>query len=614
MIKLLASIVAASVAAGGVSSSVPAPPASPSLPAPPAPIAAIPAIRLPGFAPWLADQPLAQGPGAWRAIADTAALRAITIAADDERQAGRWAYAASLIATERGSDATGVLDIMALDDPDLMLVTAWQRAHGVAYIQAGHVADGLAALAQPGLAGDPESCLWRMRALAQSGDSATALAQLGCAAPAFAARHRAARRPFIIAAATAASATGRHRAVLSWLAALNDGDTMANLLRGKALLALGQGQEGRLRLARVGRLGTPAERADATLTKIEDALATRAIGPGAALQRLDKLLIGWRGDRIEERALRLSMRLAQQNGDALRELSSEAVLARYFDLGLAAGPLVATLQARLAILLAPNSKLPLAEAVGLFWDYRDFAPSGIEGQRMAEALVARLQAAGLYDRAADLLNHRLTAMTEQDVEKGPLSIRIASLRILAGEPEAAVRVIRATDATVFPADMVAQRRRLEAVALDLLGKSREALATLDDVPDGALISAEIYWRARDWARLEVAGEAVLPPSGKLNEVGQAIVLRQAITSAMLGHRDALARLHARYAHAFANLPTAATFEMLSGNADAVDRAALTRAMAALPSASPAGAIGDLMDAGRDAIASRTASDKAGPKL
>ncbi|WP_156363824.1 hypothetical protein [Sphingomonas sp. Leaf357] len=568
-----------------------------------------PFARIPGFAAWLADQPIGPASEAWRAMPDADAWHAIAVAASADRQAARWLYVKSLIATARGADAIGVLDVMIADDPDLALVPAWQRASGVAQIQAWHLVGGIAALRQPGLARDPEACLWRMKALSDRGEAQAALADFNCALPALNARRGAARTPFILAAARAATDSGRHRDALILLARLPDQNTTANVLRGKADLALGLAQEGRLRLARVDLSGRPEERAEAALVTIEDGLAKRTLPVPEALKRLDVLLIGWRGGAIERRALSLSMRLGEQTQDATRELGAGSILTRYFDLGADAGPLVERLRSRLAVLLAPGSAMPLTRAVGLFWDYRDFAPGGIAGLRLAEMLVARLQAAGLYARAADLLDHRL--VTARDVEQGPLSIRIAGLRILAGDPAAAIRAIRETDDVAYSADLTAQRGRLEAVGLTLLGKSREALAVLDDVPDGLAISAEIYWRAHDWARLEAVGTALLPPPGQLTEVGQAIVLRQAISSAMLGHSDALERLHRRYARGFMGLPAGAAFELLAGNPDKVDPAALTRAMGAMPTASPIGAIGDMMDAGQAAMASRAETSASG---
>lgn len=616
MIKLIASAVLAATAANGeLQHPAPAPAATSAhavaLPAidPHRPdarqplIGRAPNVRLPGFAAWLADQPIGSAFDAWPAIPDANAWHEIAVARTSDRQAARWAYVRSLIGSGRGTDAIGVLEVMVADDPDLALVPTWQRANGIAQIQAWHLADGVDTLRRFGLVADAEACLWRMRALSDLGQGKAALADFNCAVPAINARRPSARKAFTLAAARAAMEAGEYRIALSWLEPLPDTDTAANLLRGQADLALGHAQDGRLRLARVALQGTPQQRAEGSYSTIQYGLASKTMPVAEALKRLDILLIGWRGDALERRALKLSMQLGEQSHDPTRELGSGAILSRYYDLGAEAGPLVATLRARLAMLLAPASTLPLAKAVGLFWDYREFAPGGLEGLRLAEMLVTRLQTAGLYARAADLLDHRLSAATSRDVEQGPLSIRIASLRVLAGDPAAAIRVLRATDDVAYPEDMTAQRRRLEAVGLTLLGKTREALAVLDDVPDGAAIVAEIYWRARDWARLETVGAVLLPPPGQLSEVGQAIVLRQAITSAMLGHGDALTRLHRRYTAAFGGLPAAAAFEMLAGNPEKIDPAALSRAMGAMPTASPIGALGEMMDAGQAAMAS-----------
>lgn len=619
MIRLVVGAVLAVTAANG---EVHPPAAGPAIPSPsghvPAPVATqsgstagpapvigrAPNVRLPGFAAWLADQPIGAAFDAWPMIPDADAWHEIAVARTSERQAARWAFVRSLIGSGRGADAIGVLEVMLADDPDLALVPTWQRANGIAQIQAWHLENGVDTLRRFGLVGDPEACLWRMRALSDRGQGRAALADFNCAVPAINARRPSARKLFTLAAARAAVDAGEYKIALAWLAPLPDTETAANLLRGKADLALGYAQDGRLRLARVALLGTPQERAEGVFTTIQYGLASKTMPVADALKQLDVLLIGWRGDALERRALTLSMQLGGQTHDPVRELGSGAILSRYYDLGAEAGPLVSTLRARLAVLLAPASTLPLAKAMGLFWDYREFAPGGLEGVRLAEMLVNRLQAAGLYDRAADLLDHRLFAAAARDVADGPLSIRIASLRILAGDPAAAIRVLRATDDIGYPEDMTAQRRRLEAVGLTLLGKTREALAVLDDVSDGAAITAEIYWRARDWARLETVGAALLPPPGQLSDVGQAIVLRQAITSAMLGHGGALTRLHQRYGAAFAGLPAAAAFELLAGNPEKLDPAALTRAMGAMPTASPIGALGDMLDAGQAAMTSR----------
>ena len=563
------------------------------------PPATAPRARLPGFAPVLIERPLVAGVAAWPRIADATAWRANLAGGAASRQSSRWAYARSLIAARRGGDALGVLEVMATDDPDLAIVPAWRRARGAALTLVQRPDDAVAAFADDRLLGDAETCLWRMRALADAGRAAPALAQLRCAMPALRARSAADRHPFLIAAGGAAVAAGRYRPALAWLNALPSDDLAANLLRGVAITAIGDVQGGRLLLDRVVLRGTPEQRAAARLALIEGAVASRSIAPGAALRKLDALRFGWRGGEVERRALWLSLRLAHRAGDTPAALAAGAVLFRYYQNGTETGMLAASLQADLATALAPGTTVPLAQGAGLFWAYRDLMPSGVEGDRLVEMLASRLQAVGLYGRAADLLQHRMSAQ-QGDIEQGPLSIRVASLFILAGTPDQAIRALRDTDAVAYPPTMRADRRRIEAVALDLLGRPEEALATIQDVAGSDALRAEIRWRAHDWAGYVATSRPTLPRAGALNDVAQAVILRHAIALAMLGREDALAALNRRYARGFAMLPTAATFAMLTEQVGAIDPTALGDALAALPSASPAGEIGDLIAAGNAA--------------
>ena len=75
-----------------------------------------------------------------------------------------------------------------------------------------------------------------------------------------------------------------------------------------------------------------------------------------------------------------------------------------------------------------------------------------------------------------------------------------------------------------------------------------------------------------------------------------MILRQAVTLGMLGREAQLAQLRARYADAFAALPSAGAFEMLTRPAKEIDADSLVTAMAAIPAVSPAGAYADLLEA------------------
>ena len=180
--------------------------------------------------------------------------------------------------------------------------------------------------------------------------------------------------------------------------------------------------------------------------------------------------------------------------------------------------MLAGLHARLRAVLGPESRTPIAEAAGLYWDHRDLAPAGAEGDALAGRLADRLQIAGLYARAAELLEYQLTSRV-RDVARGPLSAKVASLHILAGRPDRALGTLRATDDAAYPDAMLWERRRVAAAALQLTGRTAEALAVLGDVPGGARIAAEIQWKAQDWAGLVENGQPLLPASGPSERSG-----------------------------------------------------------------------------------------------
>jgi hypothetical protein len=550
---------------------------------------------LPGFAAALAQLPVPAGPAAWTVIPDAAAWAQLATAAPDGRQPARWRYARSLIGGGRGTEALGVLDVMRQDDSDLGLTDAWQLAHGIALAQSGHYEDARGALDAPGLAGNSEACAWRLRALAGQARAAVAIDQMPCALPALNARPVPVRRPFLLAAAGAAVAAGNPVAALGWLAVLPDNDGAANLLRARAEIARGNAAAGALRFKRVAGFGTAAQQIDANVALAELGAGPDGAAAPATLPMLDHVALTWRGDAIEQRVLQLSYRTGIATHDSHRALVSGAALFRYFQLGPDLVPLVTQLQALLAAGLAPGNALPIEQAAGLYWDYRDLAPVGAEGDFLVNQLADRLGERGLYGRAGELLHHQLIERT-RDIAQGPLSVKVATLDILAGYPDRAVAAIRETDAPAYPDTMIWDRHRVEAIALVKLGRVNEALAALQDVPDAALVRAEIFWKRRDWAALEHETPPPPPAAGRLGTPEQALVLRHAIALAMQGHEDALVRLRMRYSAAFVGLPTAPMFDLLTRSVDTVDANALAQAMLAIPTVVPVDRIADMLDA------------------
>jgi len=598
--KLPLLLASAAVIAAPAQRPAPPPAAAPAAtPAPaPAPVPAPPPARLPGFAAELAQAAPISSPAGWAVIPETDAWAALAVTSGTGRQAMRWTIARGMIARGRGAEAMGLLDLMAEDDPDLAMVDSWRLARGAAATLMGRPEDAMRDLASGNLAGNAEACAWRLRAAMDADAPAEAMALVGCARPAILARGPTERGPFLIAAGHAAVESGKPALALQWLKPLADRDPAANLYRGRAQGLLGMASEARLRLARVEESGTAAERADARLSEIEIQSANGWSSPADTIRKLDAFRYRWRGDAIEERALRLAYRLAAQSGDMAAALHEGATLYRFYDPAREGPDFVPALQAMLSAAVDPATGLPLDKAAGLFWDYRDLIPGGAEGDLMVSKLAGRLQTAGLYEKAAELYEHQLFVRAT-DLTQGPLSVKVATLYILAGRPDRAVVAIRQSAATAYPAPLLFERKRVEAVALSKLGRAQEAFAVLQDVPGAAAIRAEIAWKKQDWAVVAAETKSQLPPApGALNDVDQAIVLRRAIALAMLRQEDDLAALHARYAGAFARLPNGPVFAALTTVPGSTDPAAFAKAMASLPSASPVGALADLMDAGQ----------------
>ncbi|QHL89738.1 hypothetical protein GVO57_01475 [Sphingomonas changnyeongensis] len=588
----------AAPAAGPSATAVPAtdaapmPASDPQMP-PPGPARA---ARLPGFAPVLSDSPRIDGPASWQGKPVDDTLAALAASTPAQRQAARWDYAMSLWSAGRVPEASGVLEVMAQDDPDLVLVDNFDLARGVALTALGRFDEALTLLDRPGLAGNAEACAWRARALAGSGARLLALRQLPCATPALAARRPAERIPFLIPAAEAALVLGDPAAALRILKYTPEADPTSNLIRAKAHQALGQLAEAALLFGRVAQKGNPADQYEARVGEIEVGVKRRTLPPAEALKRLEAMRFSWRGGAAEKHALQLRWQLARQVKDDRAALSAAGTLVRYHDLGPDLPPLMREAQTILTGLLDPGSRVPLDQAAGLYWDYRDLGPGGAEGDLMVARLSERLQSVGLYERAAELLEHQLFERA-QDIAQGPLSVRVAKLHILSGHPDRALEVMSATSKTVYPAPMLWDRQRMEAVALQLLGRGQEALAVLQEVPDATGLRAELLWKQRNWQGfLDAAGREAPAARGAMSEVRQAMLLRRAIALGMLGREAELEALRTRYQPAFATLPTARAFDLLTRGVNELDADGFAEAMAAMPAASPGGSLADLLDA------------------
>ncbi|AMO72592.1 hypothetical protein [Sphingorhabdus sp. M41] len=548
------------------------------------------------FAETLAARRLGMGPGYWQAASGATAWRAIAASTSDTRQEARWNYARAMIDSGRFAEAEGALEVMASDEPDVALTGSFALARARARIGMGRYGEGIELLGTARLANQAEACAWRLVALASSGFADQAYLQMNCALPAINARKGAARHIFIFAAASAAIGSGHAPQADIWLSALPLDDQLANILRGYAAARMNKNAAARSVWLAAAAGPVERRRLSARLALAEFAMERGAVSRpdlNKALKLANKVRYRWRGDKLERRATLLAYRTATALGDDRAALEAGATLLRYHVQSSSTLPVLRALQTRLAGALQPASKVPLLKAAGMFWDFRDLVPAGAEGDLMASNFATRLQRAGLYRRAADLLQHQMLQRAV-GITVGPLSIRVATLYVLAGEAPLAMKILRQTEAIPFPEEMRWDRQRIEAIALANIGRTDEALAILESIPDSAAIAAEIEWRRHNWQALAANPDRVLPRPGQLTALEQTIVLRQAVAHAMLGDEPGLARLRNEFGASFANLPNGEAFVALTGPVAERDTQMLAEALGKMPGASPAGKYADLL--------------------
>src|SRR5690606_26206139 len=189
-------------------------------------------------------------------------------------------------------------------------------------------------------------------------------------------------------------------------------------------------------------------------------------------------------------------------------------------------------------------------------------------------------AVDLLDRAAILLEdqviHRLSG-----AEKARVGARLAAVRLLDRQPEAALKALAASAVPDLPEPLERQRRHLEARALFDSERGTEALALLegDDSYDAALLRADMLWRLREWpgaaealAVLLDKAEAGAGPEDARGETPPVarLVLNRAIALTLAGERARLAALADRYGALMAQDPLGDPFRLLTAGTDAFD--------------------------------------------
>jgi hypothetical protein len=213
-------------------------------------------------------------------------------------------------------------------------------------------------------------------------------------------------------------------------------------------------------------------------------------------------------------------------------------------------------------------KVPPLKALAVYEENRELIP---EAQRdeVARRIADRLVGIDLLDRAAGLLDGLVPRLQGQD--KARTVTRIALLRLVDHKPEAALKALDVDIGKDVPPELALQRRQLRARTLAELGRTEEAIASLngDASREADKLRVAIYWRAQDWgqsAKLLGGLVAAPTPDGTVDDETSRLVLQWATALTLADDQSGLAGLRQKYAVAMEKSPNRDAFRVIAGEA------------------------------------------------
>lgn len=479
------------------------------------------------------------------------------------------------------SETLGSVEVIEAENPRLALDPEVRLLKGASQVMLQDFRGASVSLAHPALAGEREALLWQAALAAQAEDWQAAATGFAETLDLIDAYPRNLRFDLGLAAAESFLRAGNLEAATIQLGALlraqPDEREMARvkIVQGALRLADGDPEQARNFWTEARDGPHRPTQARARLALIDLGTELGSLSPSAAIAELERLRFAWRGDLFEFTLLRKLADLyvqENQHRDALYALR-EAV-SNFPD-----GPAVRNAAQRMREVFAEvyrgagDPEVPPLRALALYQEFMELTPVGPEGDRMIAALADRLVEVDLLDRAGELLEGQVRYRLEGE-EKARIGARLALVRLLDHNPEAALDALQISEAESIGDKLLKQRRQLRARGLSDLGRTDEALKMLegDDSLDAEHLRSDIHWRQRQWPSAATSLSnliPLLPPRRPMEEEESQLVVNLAVALMLSDQIVELEDLNRRYGAAMAKGPHADTFKLLVGDGEKV---------------------------------------------
>jgi hypothetical protein len=498
--------------------------------------------------------------------------RAAATERKDAKRAIRLTLARYYLAHGFGPEALGVIHEIVRSEVGKSEDVELRALRGAARVLAGDFGFANDDFKHPVLESNPETAPWRATIAAARGDWKTAQQQFRELDRVFdsypnwlAARMGLLAAEASLAVGDAPGAAARIEALAKRDLAENDRDALG-VLRGYQQKLAGD-VDGAIAAWRATTRSTDRRnQARARYALANAQLERKEITVDEAIDRMERLRYAWRGDVHEFDLLRRLAQLYVERDDSRGALQTLKEAATHFRNIEGVQGVVADMAKTYHYLFAEGGadRLPAVAALALFDEFRELTPTGAEGDALMRSFAERLAAMDLLDEAARLLEQQVKFRLK-DEEKARVGLRLAELRLAEKKPTAAIGALDESLAPNIPAELVRDRRRLEAEALAAMDKRDEAMAALanDDGIAAERLRAVIHWRAKAWKEAAQSFDRLIERGKPSEEELPRLVLTRAVALALAGDEKAVSALYAKQRETMKKSAYADAFEAVA---------------------------------------------------
>ena len=415
-------------------------------------------------------------------------------------------------------------------------------------------------LANPVIATNYDSQLWRALAQAQQGKWADAREKFKNVEFAIASLPAELQRIVLMEAMRASlevkdyAGAARRRGDLDVIGVSPEIHPAVSVLRGRLAEALGHDRDAQSDYKFAIESDDRAAAAEATLRDVMLRQKREEVARADALRELETLSVSWRGDAVEVKALTLMADMYAEGsryGDALQAVRTATQLQPNSEVSRQAQDMAAALFADL-YLSPKGDDLPPVEALAMFYEYRELTPIGRRGDEMIRRLADRLVAVDLLDQAAELLQYQIDKRLE-GAARAQVAARLAMVYLTYRKPDRAISALRGTRIADLAGELRQQRLLLEARAQSDVGRHDLALDIISNIGgrEAIRLRSDIYWASRQWR--EAAEQIELYYADRwrdfkpLNPAEKSDVIRAVVGYALAEDAIGLARFREKYA-------------------------------------------------------------------